>query len=148
MNPDSSAQKDLEGLIETSLTVAFETVRRANDVDPLRHGLEFLAGLLSDVPEDFAGPALLCREGKSVQIYPVRQMLTFGRSKECTISAPGFREISRRHFSIRREREIFWLVDEATVNGTFVRGQRVHRHELRDGDVIAAAGFAFAFVRE
>jgi autotransporter passenger strand-loop-strand repeat protein len=42
------------------------------------------------------------------------------------------------------------VLDGGSANGTFVRGRsgRITRHELRDGDVIEAAGFMFIFLRE
>ncbi len=44
--------------------------------------------------------------------------------------------VSRRHCQIRRGDGEFILEDLGSVNGTFVNGQRIHRHVLRSGDVI------------
>ena len=43
-------------------------------------------------------------------------------------------EVSRRHAEIRREGEVFTVIDLGSSNGTFVNGERVGRHALASGD--------------
>lgn len=43
-------------------------------------------------------------------------------------------EVSRRHAEIRREGEIYTIVDLGSSNGTFVNGQQIEHHELASGD--------------
>jgi predicted component of type VI protein secretion system len=56
-----------------------------------------------------------------------------GRDPECQlfIDNPG---ISRSHAIVRWTGSHFLLEDRGSSNGTYVRGQRVSTHELRDGD--------------
>ncbi len=43
-------------------------------------------------------------------------------------------EVSRRHAEIRREGDIYSVVDLGSSNGTYVNGERVTRHSLASGD--------------
>jgi two-component system, NtrC family, sensor kinase len=43
-------------------------------------------------------------------------------------------EVSRRHAEIRREGNIYSLVDLGSSNGTYVNGEKIDRHELSSGD--------------
>ncbi|MCB9614173.1 MAG: FHA domain-containing protein [Sandaracinus sp.] len=45
-------------------------------------------------------------------------------------------DASGRHAEIRREGDAWVLVDVGSRNGTFVAGQRINRHVLRDGDEV------------
>ena len=43
---------------------------------------------------------------------------------------------SRQHCRIESDGQYFWLMDEDSVNGTFVNDEAVHRYMLYDGDVV------------
>ncbi len=43
-------------------------------------------------------------------------------------------EVSRRHAEIRREGELYTVVDLGSSNGTYVNGERIDRHQLASGD--------------
>lgn len=43
--------------------------------------------------------------------------------------------VSRKHARIVREGDRYVLEDQGSANGTFVRGNKISRHELTDGDV-------------
>jgi hypothetical protein len=62
-------------------------------------------------------------------------LLSIGRLPECTITL-GDPNVSRRHAEIRPAGAGYRLTDLGSTNGTLVNGQRVHEHQLVDGDVV------------
>jgi pSer/pThr/pTyr-binding forkhead associated (FHA) protein len=62
--------------------------------------------------------------------------LTIGRTpgNDIVIDNVG---VSRRHAVMRVQEGKAFLEDLGSANGTFVRGQKIERHELQDGDEIA-----------
>ncbi len=55
---------------------------------------------------------------------------------------------SRRHFVIIRDGSTFHLRDLDSANGTFVNGNRVTTHRLRDGDEVRIGELRLAFAQE
>jgi hypothetical protein len=53
--------------------------------------------------------------------------------------------ISRRHARVYLTPAGYLVEDEGTKNGTFVRGRRVQRHRLQDGDEIEIADFLLQY---
>jgi pSer/pThr/pTyr-binding forkhead associated (FHA) protein len=53
--------------------------------------------------------------------------------------------LSREHFAGLREDGVFVVYDLNSTNGTWVRGQRIARLELRPGDQIRAGRIFFLF---
>ncbi|HZU29338.1 MAG TPA: FHA domain-containing protein [Bryobacteraceae bacterium] len=80
-----------------------------------------------------------------------RDVLTIGRriDNDLVIDSP---RASRYHARIERSGSSFMLCDLNSDNGTFVRGERVTRHALKDGDVArigdARLVFKAGFVEE
>lgn len=131
------------------VAAALETIGQNVGVpDNLHENLGMVAELLKNAPMAFLPPALIYHRSGRVEAVSISEKLSCGRATDCTICFPEFREISRSHFSITREDDIFWLEDHNSYNGTKIRGHRVQRHELRDGDIIDAAGLVFAFIRK
>src|SRR5436309_13476385 len=82
--------------------------------------------------------------GKRVPIKATRT--AFGRSESCDVClADPEKSISRNHFFIEREADIFYLVDNNSVNGTWLNGQKITRAELSDGDQIRAGPHLIRF---
>ncbi|HWA75364.1 MAG TPA: GGDEF domain-containing protein [Polyangiaceae bacterium] len=68
-----------------------------------------------------------------------------GRAPDCGLYV-GDDGVSRRHAMLVPLDDSYLLVDTESANGTFVGGQRVERHVLKDGDWIqfgAAAAFRY-----
>lgn len=53
--------------------------------------------------------------------------------------------VSRRHAEITRSRNGFELVDQRSLNGTYVSGERVDRAQLRNGDEVRIGKFRLNF---
>ncbi len=67
-----------------------------------------------------------------------------GRDESCAvyIDAPN---VSRRHAEVQQKGGAFILVDLGSTNGTFVRGQQIEQHILKDGDVFQIGSAQIAF---
>ncbi len=63
------------------------------------------------------------------------ERIRVGRSQDCELwlADDG---VSRKHATIVREGNVYFVEDEGSANGSFVAGVRVERHQLHDGDVI------------
>jgi hypothetical protein len=55
--------------------------------------------------------------------------------------------VSRRHALIHRDRTGARILDDRSLNGVFLNGQRVDWRELEDGDEIAIGAFRLYFIR-
>ena len=55
--------------------------------------------------------------------------------------------VSRRHALIHRDRTGTRILDDRSLNGVFLNGQRVDWRELEDGDEIAIGAFRLYFIR-
>ena len=53
--------------------------------------------------------------------------------------------VSRRHAMILREGESVRILDDRSLNGVFVNGERVTARELKDGDVLQLGRNELAF---
>src|SRR5262249_54853733 len=64
-----------------------------------------------------------------------------GRAKTTTDLTLPEADVSRHHSVIELSGGSFWLVDMGSTNGPIIKGKRVPRHELCDGDeFLIAAG--------
>jgi diguanylate cyclase (GGDEF)-like protein len=87
------------------------------------------------------------RPGSSVDIFATAVV---GRSAECDVRIED-PSVSRRHARIVRDDEKGYVLhDLGSRNGTTIRGLRITRHRLADGDVISfgPATFRFGLARD
>lgn len=54
--------------------------------------------------------------------------------------------VSRRHALIIREGDELKLVDDSSLNGIFVAGERIDRHTLTDGDSFLVGRYRMTFI--
>ncbi|MBO3664691.1 FHA domain-containing protein [Microbacterium sp. NEAU-LLB] len=69
---------------------------------------------------------------------------TAGRHPEADIFLDDV-TVSRRHAEITRHRTSFEIVDQRSLNGTYVNGERVDRAELRNGAEVRIGKFRLHF---
>jgi hypothetical protein len=110
--------------------------------DQLHTGSFTVAGRLVEAEGGVAVGALVLPGGQRVVLG--EYLLTVGRLPECTITL-GDPNVSRRHAEIRPSGAGYRLIDLGSTNGTLVNGQRVHEHQLRDGDVITFGATSITF---
>lgn len=128
------------GLLRAELAAPSRPARRDHrlqgppvDVSPPREPL--------DAPRPPpSAPQLITKIDGARLSYPLHDGdMTIGRSKHCDICiASDF--VSRVHATLSTRGSTILIVDANSTNGIFVNSVRVHRHELRDGDVVSLAG--------
>ena len=69
------------------------------------------------------------------RVYSLNDTVEIGRGRDCEVQIDDT-GVSRRHAQLERMGGRFILQDDGSRNGTFIGGERVKRHELRDGDRI------------
>jgi hypothetical protein len=89
--------------------------------------------------------AVLTWDGKRHEITQRRAVL--GRSKDADLQVND-PNVSRRHAEVRQEGATYWLVDLDSTNGIEVRGKRVKRLKLEDGQRFTVGSTEIAFSRE
>jgi len=84
--------------------------------------------------------------GRAGEAYVLeRPELTIGRSPECDIFLDDV-TVSRNHAKLVRRAAGFVVIDEGSLNGTFVNRRRVDVQELADGDEIQIGKFKLTFL--
>jgi len=68
-----------------------------------------------------------------------------GRGKDCDVPLPDA-DVSRRHANFERTATGYRVVDQGSINGIRVNGERRDVHDLEVGDVIGIGDFELTFV--
>jgi hypothetical protein len=114
------------------------------DVDDKLGAGEFLVA--SDMVEGAGGGpvgALVAPDGTRVEVGA--EPVTIGRHPECDLVLND-QEVSRQHAEVRREDDLFVVVDLGSLNGTKVNGAGVKApRPLEDGDTITIGAHAIRF---
>ena len=80
--------------------------------------------------------------GKSYTV--TKSKTTIGRGRESAIRLTDD-EVSRLHCSVEMVSGVAFLVDEGSVNGTFLNGEKVTRVPINKGDSIRIGKTEFVF---
>ena len=107
-----------------------------------------LQGMLADAGEQFEQPGqyLVYREGGHVQVVPLaREWTRIGRSLAADVRFDD-PTVSRRHALIVRQADGVRVLDDRSLNGVFVNGERVEWRALQDGDEIVVGRYRLHFV--
>jgi DNA-directed RNA polymerase subunit RPC12/RpoP len=92
------------------------------------------------------GDYLTYRDEERVHVVPLQEGWTrVGRSMAAHVRFDD-PTVSRRHALIHREDEGARVLDDRSLNGVFVNGERVEWHSLEDGDEILIGRFRLYFV--
>jgi len=93
-----------------------------------------------------AGDYLVFREGDELRIVALTGDWTrIGRSTAADIRFDD-PTVSRRHALIIREGDELKLVDDSSLNGILVAGERIDRYTLNDGDCFLVGRYRMNFV--
>jgi hypothetical protein len=95
-------------------------------------------------PEPERETVTLSIAGRQHSITEPRVVL--GRSREADLRVSDV-NVSRKHAELRREGNVYSIVDLGSTNGTIVNGKRVDRQKLRDGDRITLGSTEIVFTR-
>jgi pSer/pThr/pTyr-binding forkhead associated (FHA) protein/DNA-directed RNA polymerase subunit RPC12/RpoP len=85
------------------------------------------------------------RDGKSESVALQREWTRVGRSLAADVRFDD-PTVSRRHALIVRQADGVRVLDDRSLNGVFVNGERVEWRELRDGDEIVVGRYRLAFL--
>jgi len=92
------------------------------------------------------GPHVAWDTGEEIRTVPVAEGMThIGRSFQAEIMLPD-PTVSRRHAVIHRSHDASILVDDRSLNGVFVGGERVDWRPLEDWDEIEIGSFRLQFI--
>ncbi|MFY9556389.1 MAG: adenylate/guanylate cyclase domain-containing protein [Blastocatellia bacterium] len=82
---------------------------------------------------------------RSFEVELLRDETHLGRAADRNDVVLDDGQVSRQHAIIKRSGKTFTLVDLNSANGTFINGQRVKEHVLRDGDSFSISKFIIGF---
>jgi pSer/pThr/pTyr-binding forkhead associated (FHA) protein len=74
-------------------------------------------------------------KGRSIGTHSVTHDSVIGRDPECDIHIENL-GVSRRHAAFEFDEDGVWLVDLGSSNATLLRGERVTRARIEDGDEV------------
>jgi predicted RNA-binding Zn-ribbon protein involved in translation (DUF1610 family) len=93
------------------------------------------------------GDYLAYEDGDRVRVVPLQEGWTrLGRSLAAHVRFDD-PTVSRRHALLHREGDAVRVLDDRSLNGVWVNGQRVDWLELEDGDELTVGRFRLYFVR-
>jgi len=83
--------------------------------------------------------------GHSFEFDLTRDETHIGRAADRNDVVLEASQVSRQHAIIKRSRQAFTLIDLNSANGTFMNGERVKEHLLRNGDSFSISKFIVEF---
>ena len=116
---------------------------------PKRHQIGEPPDWLHDAREALVRPGayLAFEDDDRVRVVPLQEGWTrVGRSLSAHIRFDD-PTVSRRHALVYRDDDGARILDDRSLNGVFVNGERVEWHSLSDGDEILVGRFRLYFVR-
>jgi len=112
------------------------------DTDPgMSRGDLVVDAAIDDAGADLVG-SLVLPDGTRTRLGP--DPVVIGRLDGCDVTVDD-PKVSRRHAEVRRDMEVFRVVDLDSTNGTEVNGKAVHDHVLADGDEVRVGDSVLRF---
>jgi hypothetical protein len=120
---------------ESATTMSYVPGKEAGEPDPL-----------AAVAGDEACLVIRSGGGRAGETYPLSdERIAIGRHPDATIFLDDI-TVSRNHAVVVREGDDYAILDEGSLNGTFVNRRRNERAVLRDGDEIQIGKYKLAFI--
>jgi DNA-directed RNA polymerase subunit RPC12/RpoP len=92
------------------------------------------------------GPHLAWESEEGIQVIPLREGFTrVGRSLRADIRLLDA-TVSRRHALIHNEAGVTTVLDDRSLNGVFVNGERADWRQLDDGDEVEVGSFRLHYI--
>jgi hypothetical protein len=133
-----------ERFARASLFAGGRLPRRAVEESPAREHEAFLARAREQVEGD--GQFLAWQEADKVHVAPLeREWTRVGRSLAADVRFDD-PTVSRRHALIVRQADGVRVLDDRSLNGVFVNGERVEWRVLHDGDEIVVGRYRLVFL--
>ncbi len=90
---------------------------------------------------------IISRDSQFVSVFPLEAKTQIGRSpnNDIVLDAAG---ISRIHACIEQQKNRFFLIDDRSTNGTFIKDQRVRHHVLTNGTSFRILDYLLTFVED
>lgn len=107
------------------------------------------AGGVPVVPSGGQGAALVVRSGggREGETFRIHDKTTIGRSPASDIFLDDI-TVSREHAVVFNDASAVRIEDRASLNGTFVNGERTEKRQLASGDEIQVGKYKLMFVED
>ncbi|WP_405372637.1 MULTISPECIES: FHA domain-containing protein [unclassified Microbacterium] len=145
--PGGDIHRDAETSAQPRLVDATQTFGHDSDLSFVPFGSELTAAEVEAINALPARAALLIvRSGPTAGARYLldTDVTTVGRHPEADIFFDDV-TVSRRHAEITRTGSVFELIDQRSLNGTYVNGERVDRAALIDGAEVRVGKFRLNF---
>jgi DNA-binding NtrC family response regulator len=88
---------------------------------------------------------VISRDSQFERVLPLQNKMRIGRGpdNDVLLDAVG---VSRHHALIEKQEGLFLLIDQGSTNGTFLKGERIQRHQLTDGTSFQIQNYLLTFV--
>jgi hypothetical protein len=117
---------------------------RSGDAPTAEARAELLVAAREEI--EASGPHLAWRDGDAVRVVPLeREWTRVGRSLAADVRFDD-PTVSRRHALIVRQADGVRVLDDRSLNGVFVNGERVEWRVLADGDEIVVGRYRLHFL--
>jgi Condensation domain/FHA domain len=131
-------------LSEDVAAIDGNAVSSAARLGHIRHALERMGAIQDPLNAETPAHLLIRLDGNTAVWHVLGERTTIGRTAENDVRIDA-EFISRRHAVALRDGDDTVIEDLKSTNGTYVNGERISRHTLKNGDVVALGTMEFHF---